>query len=120
MKRILVVDDNADMRYSLQALLELEGYVVRTAGNGREAIAEQRSSHADVLVTDLFMPESDGFEAIDAFRREFPDTRIVAVSGGGRLVNQDYLATADLLGVDATLEKPLDVDQLLQTLRDLV
>jgi CheY-like chemotaxis protein len=118
-KRILVVDDNADMRYSLQALLELEGYAVRTAGNGREALAEQRSTHADVLVTDLFMPESDGFEAIDAFRREFPDTRIIAVSGGGKRLSNDYLATADLLGVDATLEKPLDVDALLRMLRDL-
>lgn len=119
MKRILVVDDSADMRVSLQALLELEGYAVRTAGNGREALVEQRSNSADVLVTDLFMPESDGFEAIDAFRREFPRTRIVAVSGGGRRLGKDYLATADLLGVDATLEKPLDVDELLRTLRDL-
>ena len=119
MKRILVVDDNADMRYSLQALLELEGYAVRTAGNGREALVEQRSSSADVLVTDLFMPESDGFEAISGFRQAFPSTAIIAMSGGAQRARGDYLAAATLAGVDATLRKPFPMQALLQAIRSL-
>jgi CheY-like chemotaxis protein len=65
------------------------------------------------------MPESDGLEAIAAFRREFPATKIIAVSGGGQRAKGDYLAAARLMGVDATLEKPFDVERLLEILREL-
>jgi CheY-like chemotaxis protein len=119
MQRIMVVDDNADMRLVLKAALEMEGYTVQTAENGRRALEAQRAQPADVLITDLFMPESDGFEAIDAFRREFPATRIVVVSGGGQRGNKRYLGAASLVGVDATLEKPFSVDALVATLRGL-
>ena len=113
----MVVDDNADMRLVLKAALELEGYAVETAENGRHALEAQRAQPVDVLITDLFMPESDGFEAIDAFRREFPTTRIVVVSGGGQRGKKNYLEAASLVGVDATLEKPFSVDALVATLR---
>ncbi|HEV3010075.1 MAG TPA: response regulator [Burkholderiales bacterium] len=116
---MLVVDDDADMRLTLKMALELAGYTVDVAANGREALAVQRAQPAEVLITDIFMPDSDGFEAIDAFRRQFPQTKIVVVSGGAQFTKRDYLPDAELIGVDATLQKPFDIDTLLGVLRSL-
>jgi CheY-like chemotaxis protein len=118
-KRILVVDDDADMRLTLKLALEIAGYSVGVAANGREALEVQRREPADVLITDIFMPDTDGFEAIDAFRRQFPQTKIVVVSGGAQFSKRDYLPDAELMGVDATLPKPFDVDTLLGLLAKL-
>src|ERR671924_1912434 len=119
-KRVLVVDDDADMRLTLRLALELAGYAVDEAANGREALEMQRSRPADVLITDIFMPDADGFEAIDAFRRQFPQTKIVVVSGGAQFSKRDYLPDAELIGADATLQKPFDVDTLLNLLKGMV
>jgi CheY-like chemotaxis protein len=116
---IIVVDDDARQRSLLKQALELAGYPVREAQHGAEALRLQRERPSRFLVTDLFMPESDGFEAIAAFRREFPQTKIVAVSGGGQRARHDYLANARLIGVDATLQKPFTIDTLIDTLRAL-
>ena len=118
-KRILLVDDDADFRSMLTAALKLAGYPVNSAQNGKEAQSIQRSAPADILITDIFMPESDGFEVIEAFRREFPQTRIIAISGGTRMMKTDYLSTAGLIGVDAALQKPFDVEDLLDLLRKM-
>jgi CheY-like chemotaxis protein len=115
-KRLLIVDDDADMRLSLKLALEMAGYSIELAADGREALAIQKQRPADVLITDIFMPESDGFEVIDAVRREFPHTRIVVVSGGARLAKREYLLDAALMDVDAVLQKPFDVETLLRTL----
>jgi CheY-like chemotaxis protein len=116
---IIVVDDDADQRLALKLALELAGYRARMAANGVEALRLQRERASPFLLTDIFMPESDGFEAIAAFRREFPQTRIIAMSGGGQHAKLDYLESARLLGVDATLQKPFEVAALLETLRAL-
>jgi CheY-like chemotaxis protein len=118
--RILVVDDDADMRLTLKLSLELAGYAVDVAANAREALAQQRERPADVLITDIFMPDADGFEAIDSFRREYPETKIVVVSGGAQFTKRDYLPDAELIGVDATLQKPFDVDTLLALLKGMM
>ena len=118
-KRLLVVDDDADMRLTLKLALELAGYSVEVAANGREALQVQRSRPVDVLITDIFMPDADGFEAIDAFRHEFPHTKIVVVSGGAQFTKRDYLPDAALIGVDATLQKPFEIETLLKTLESL-
>lgn len=118
-RRILLAEDDADLRLALKLSLEAAGYTVAIAANAQEALAVQRREPADVLVTDIFMPEGDGFEAIDAFRREFPATRIVVVSGGGQRGKADYLAAARLAGVDAALQKPFEIEVLLETLRGL-
>ena len=116
---IILVDDDADQRLTLRLALELAGYSVREAMHGREALALQRERPSPFLITDIFMPESDGFEAIEGFRREFPKTKIIAVSGGGQRAKHDYLSSAKLVGVDATLQKPFEIDALLDALRAL-
>jgi CheY-like chemotaxis protein len=116
---IILVDDDADQRLALRMALELAGYRVREAAHGAEALRLQRERSASFLITDIFMPEADGFETIEAFRREFPRTRIIAVSGGGQRAKRDYLESAALMGVDATLHKPFEIEQLLDTLHTL-
>ncbi len=116
-KSVLVVDDNTDLGLTLKMALELEGFPTRLASTGSEALALQRRQPADVVLTDIFMPDSDGFELIATVRRDFPATRIVAMSGGGRRLKRDYLPSAELAGVDATLQKPFEIADLLALLR---
>ena len=118
-RRILVVDDDADFRAMLRSALQIAGYSVDVARNGRAAIAAQRHEPADILITDIFMPEADGFEAIGAFRKNFPSTKIIAMSGGAPVMKTNYLDAAGLIGVDAALQKPFDMDELLKLLRTL-
>jgi CheY-like chemotaxis protein len=119
--RVLVVDDNADMRLTTKVLLEMEGYEVELAANGREAIEVQRARPAQALLTDLFMPDADGFETIERFRREFPEIRIIAMSGGGssHAMRTDHLPVASEIGAHATLRKPFPIEKLLEALRSV-
>jgi CheY-like chemotaxis protein len=118
--RILVVDDNADMRLGVQLLLEREGYEVAAAPNGARALELVRRAPPDVLITDIFMPEIDGLEIIARCRKEFPSVKIIAISGGGdRIRNKKYLSTAQVAGADAVLPKPFAAALLLETLRGL-
>jgi CheY-like chemotaxis protein len=116
---VLIADDNAGLCQSLKLVLEAAGYRVRLAAHGGEALALQQEAAADVLITDIFMPETDGFEAIDSFRRAFPETRIVAMSGDATRARREYLPAAALIGVDATLKKPFRAAELLSVLRAL-
>lgn len=117
MKKVLIADDNADIRESLKRVLERAGYAVEVARDGDEALARQKANPANVLITDLFMPGRDGFETLAAFRKTYPQTRIVAISGESRMTRRDYLESARLIGVDATFRKPFDPQQLVETLR---
>ena len=114
---ILVVDDHQDICAFMQAALESAGYEVRTAAEGAQALALLRESPADVVITDLFMPGKEGMETIAQCKTEFPQTRIIAISAGGRSGRRDFLSAAALIGADATLHKPFVADQLLKAVR---
>lgn len=116
---VLVVDDRPDILGFVRAALERAGYKVAVAQNGRDAINLQRARPADLLITDIFMPEADGMETIDRFRTEYPGTRIIVMSGGVAKM-QDYLRVADQIGVDATLRKPFSMDELLTVVRSVL
>ena len=116
-RRILVVDDSADIRGFMRAALEQEGYRVAVAENGREAIEQQREQPAELLVTDIFMPDVDGIETIARFKSEFPSVRVIAMSAGGAARMQDYLRIAGYIGADAVLAKPFGVEELVRTVR---
>jgi CheY-like chemotaxis protein len=116
---IILADDDADQRLSLRLALELAGYTVREAADGRRALELQQQQAASFVITDIFMPERDGFELIEAVRRDFPTTKIIAISGGGERAKMDYLHSAKLLGVDATLRKPVNPEELVALLREL-
>jgi DNA-binding NtrC family response regulator len=110
--RILVVDDNADMRVSLQRLLSLLGYEVETAADGNQALAAHRARAFGTVITDIFMAGKEGMETIAAFKREWPRVRVIAMSGGGERAKNDYLRAALHIGADATLQKPFSLESL--------
>jgi len=116
--RIVVVDDNADTCAFMSAALKGAGYEVETAEEGAHGMDRMRSREADLLITDIFMPGQEGFETVTRCKAEFPRTRIIVMSAGTIPgMPHDFLSTAGLLGVGATLRKPFTVDHLLATVR---
>ena len=118
--RVLVVDDNPDMRSFVKLVLERAGFEAQVAADGQRALDLQRERPADVLITDIFMPESDGIELIARFKSGFPQVKIIAMSGGGHVSKKDYLPVAADIGADAVLRKPFAAGTLLRMLQDLV
>ena len=98
-------------------MLESAGYHVREASNGRLAMEEFERQAADLLITDIFMPEREGMETISSLRRGHPDLRIIAISG---MAGDHYLKMAKLLGVRATLLKPLRLGMVIETVRTVL
>jgi DNA-binding NtrC family response regulator len=111
---ILVVDDDDTVRRVLRRMLETAGYEVREAPNGKAAMLEFSRQPADLLITDIFMPEQEGMETINALRRKCPGLRVIAISGVG---GDHYLKMAKFLGVRATLLKPLRLGMVLEAVK---
>lgn len=117
--RILVIDDDADLRSMLQMYLESEGYEVAVASDGREGMRVQKQAPADIVVTDVFMPGKEGIETIRDLQRDFPGVKIIVMSGGANLARMDYLNVAVLMGAVRSLRKPFEPAELSQLLREL-
>jgi CheY-like chemotaxis protein len=106
MARVLVIDDDAEIRKLIRAMLaELQAEVIE-ADNGEAGIAALAAQPADLVITDLLMPTKDGVETIIEIRRRFPDTKVIAMSGGGRVRDMSFLDFAGKVGATATLAKP--------------
>jgi len=118
MSLILVVDDHYPMRVALEELLKQMGHEVVGATNGKEALAMQRKQPADVLLTDIFMPEMDGYEVIRKFKELFPGVPVIAMTGGmARQTDGPYLQVAQKLGARWVLPKPFTTVQFVETIR---
>ena len=121
MARILLIDDDAVTREMLGKLLENAGHEVVEAANGAVGTALFRKSPADVVITDILMPEKEGIETILELRREYPDVKIIAVSGGGtRLPSHSCLRAAEVAGANRSFAKPLNVSGLLTAVSELL
>jgi two-component system chemotaxis response regulator CheY len=113
MSRVLVVEDHAPMRAIMAAVLQSMGHQVFQAGNGREALEVQKEARAELMLTDLFMPEMEGLETIRRMRALYPELRIMAVSGGSSRGDAgDYLEMAQKFGAKATLRKPFTIKEM--------
>ena len=100
MSQIILVDDDEAVRVIVRLALVRFGHEVREAVDGREAMKLCAESPPDLIVTDLIMPGQEGIETIGLVRRRFPNVRIIAMSGGGRVSATDYLQTALAIGAD--------------------
>jgi CheY-like chemotaxis protein len=120
MPRILLVDDDEALRKLLRLNLVKLGHEVSEARNGKEALALQKRQPADVLLTDLIMPEMEGIETVKEFRLTYPSVRIIAMSGGGRVGTADCLKFARALGADGILAKPFSNQMMAEAIVEVL
>ena len=117
--RVLVIEDNEDFRNLTMAWFQRYGIDAEGVANGAEGLALQRERPADVIVTDIFMPEMEGIETIDDLRREFPDVKIIAMSGRDPLKNFDVFQVARQVGAVKTFSKPFRFEELIAAVHAL-
>ena len=117
MAKILVVDDEPQMRRLIARILTGAGHKVHEAANGRDGIGVFQRVHPALVITDIVMPEMEGIEMIRELRQEAPTIPILAISGGGPAV---YLRAATGLGATATLAKPFGAAAFLSTVERLL
>jgi len=120
MARILVIDDDAQVRGAVRRILERAGHTVEDVGNGDAGLRAHRERPADLIITDIFMPERDGIETIRQLRHESPQVKIIAISGGDRTQTLDLRKDAELLGASRALRKPFELSELLQAVGQLL
>lgn len=129
MTRVIIIDDEEDIRIVLKEIFERAGFDVAVASNGADGLNLLREQAADLVITDIIMPGSDGVETAYDIRMEFPKTKIIVMSGGGNVAPQNYepkaittsayLASAAAVGADLTLTKPFDRDELIKAAKEL-
>ena len=116
MPSVLVVDDQDQVRQLIRETLEQAGYEVEEARDGKEGLERYRMKAVDLVIMDILMPDQDGLEGIMVLRREFPDSRVIAMTGGSEVVGfGNVLDIAKMLGARRTLQKPFDLKVLLDT-----
>jgi CheY-like chemotaxis protein len=119
MTRILLIEDDPYFRQVLHLGLSQAGYSVAEATDGADGLLQLRLQPADVVITDLLMPQMDGIETIRYLRRGFPAVKIIAISGGGLGDAEYYLKIAQELGAGKILKKPFSVRELLEAIEEL-
>ncbi len=130
MASILIIDDEEDIRDVLQMILEGAGHDVRVASNGNAALGLLHDETANLIITDIIMPEKDGVSTITEIRQAFPYIKIIAISGGGgidpmtykpeAISTTAYLAAAKQAGADAVITKPFEREELLTAVASLL
>jgi CheY-like chemotaxis protein len=109
MTRILIIDDDAEVRALMRLTLERAGFEVAEARDGEEGVQAFRQQAADLIFCDVFMPGKDGLEVIQELRRDFPGVKVIAMSGGGYRGTMALLDVARHLGAIEALSKPFSV-----------
>ena len=130
MHSVLIVDDEIDVREAIRRVLERAGFSVRAADGATDALALLRLQASDVVITDIIMPKINGVEAIHTLRAEFPQVRIIAISGGGNfgithykpnaITTSAYLAAAERAGAHYILTKPFESVDLLRAVETVL
>ncbi len=120
MAHILIIDDEEKILKMLSKALEREGHKVTTATDGRIGIKLYKETLADVVITDIVMPDMEGLEAIRTLRKEFKNIKIIALSGGGFVEPTEYLKLAKNFGAQYTFAKPVELKELVSAIKELI
>lgn len=118
-KRLLLIDDDRDFRTMLCARLEKNGYDVIQAEDGVKGIQAYKDDPVGLVITDIIMPEKEGMETILELKKINPAVKIIAISGGGRSVPEDYLNIAEYFGAVKSFKKPFDMKEFVETVHTL-
>lgn len=116
MKKYLIIDDDKLVRESIKLMLDETACQVDLANDGAEGIALYKQVKHDIIITDIIMPQKEGFETISELKKLNEDVKIIAISGGSRNGMGSYLPIAEDLGAKAILYKPFDESELIQTI----
>ena len=109
MANLLIVDDEQSYRQLLTLVFESDNHQIRTARNGREAIELLRAEPAQLMISDVKMPDMDGIALLRAAREEYPDLAVVMMTA---FASVEYAREAFKLGADDFIQKPFDVEEL--------
>ncbi|MBI9099149.1 MAG: response regulator [Spirochaetaceae bacterium] len=120
MSNILVIDDDVNIRELIKIMLEGEGHEAVMAEDGIIGLDIMNNNTFDLIITDIIMPNQEGIETIVQIRSKNPGTKILAISGGGRIGSTDYLTLAKNFGVDKTLAKPFYHKDFINCIRELL
>ncbi len=118
--RILIIEDDSEVRELLRTILSRAGYEISVASDGIQGIHAFRTDPTDLIITDLVMPGKEGLETIVDLKREFPDLKIIAISGGGQDGQNTYLNAAKLCGATMTFRKPFKNVDILAAVKNLL
>ena len=122
MAKIIIVDDDKNYRSSLRRLLVDLDYEVIVAENGNEALESLQENPADIVITDIFMPDKDGLELIMELKKKSHTAKIIAISGSitQHNVKMSMLQQAKSLGADSIIKKPFKNEQLLSAIKNIL
>ena len=120
MIKILVIDDELQVREILQQILERNNYSVLLAEDGEEALEICKSHDLDLMIVDMVMPKKSGLDTIQEVKRNYPDIKIIAISGGYMIGPKRYLDNAKTFGADRFFEKPFSSREILGAVEELV
>ena len=130
MTRVLIIDDEEDIRAVLKEVFLRAGFDVDVAADAEEGLDLMRERRADLAIIDVIMPGKDGVETAYEIRMEFPNTKIIVISGGGNvapleyeptaITTSAYLASATSIGADLTMTKPFGRQEILEAARKLI
>ena len=117
-KRILLVDDDAEIVESLRLALEATGYTVLVARDGNQGLALSERENPDLVILDMMMPKRSGFLVLEKMRRtrETPMRVIMITANEG----SRHKAYAEMLGVDDYIRKPFPMDRLIESVQRLI
>lgn len=120
MATILIVDDNDTIRGFLRRIVEKAGHRSMVARNGKEAIDQIEREPVDLVISDIFMPETDGIELLRDLKKRRPGLHVIAVSGGGDYGDMDILQAARLCGAFRIFTKPFPAEEMISAIREAV
>lgn len=119
MAKILLIDDNEAVRESLGEILKMENHEVHIAENGVNGMKVCKKNSFDIIISDLFMPDKDGFEVIREIKSESYKSKLIAISGFGNS-NNTYLTMAKKMGADAIISKPINFSTFIDKINELL
>ncbi|ALG73680.1 regulator [Azospirillum thiophilum] len=120
MASVLIIDDDDVARAVLLRTLAMAGHEAVGARDGVEGMERFRAHSADLVITDIFMPNQEGLATIMQLRRSAPALKIIAISGGGARASLDVLPVAEALGAHRTLRKPFTPAEVMEAVRTVL
>ena len=115
----LIIDDEKPVRSVIRDILETQGFIVDDAADGATGLDKFRAHPSDLVITDIIMLQKGGFEVIWSLQKDYPEVKIIAISGGGLIDKKDVLRSAKRMGAHCCLQKPFDAEELIAVLKDL-